>query len=623
VVERELQSLPKGLSETYIRILQQIENQSGYMRNLALNCLAWTIHAKRPLGIEELRYALALSMKTEDTEDTERCLDEVEVILAACGNLLEEVDGAIRPIHYTVQEFLTDGTQQSLDGTIRAQLLDLNSMHTRLSLICLEYIHVSSFERPEEEVFSLRLRLIDNPFASYAYKSFDYHISRCSPTSGDVMANLEKLLLQDGLYLAAALQIKILPERIDSFDIEYHFNSMRFPVTAGTIVFSTGLFDVSDLRQQWTNDSIPQYALHLAASSGLVSAVRRLLEAGCDVNERDTEQSTPLHHACFNTNLDTIKILLNAGAEINAQGGRLGNGLQAASYKGHEPTVKLLLESEAKINAQGGQYGYALHAASYSGHEPVVKLLLNLGADMNAQGGIYGSALQAASFGGHEQIVKLLLEAGADVNAQGGRCGTALQAAASFYGHEQIVKLLLEAGADVDAQGGEYGTALQVASLRGCKQIVKLLLEAGADVNAQGGKYGTALQGASFRGSKQIVKLLLKAGADVNVQGGEYRTALQVASFKGHEQMVKLLLEVGAGVNAQGGEYGTALRAALSEDGKQAVKLLFRTATDLTQDYEWEDDKCRVVVLERRERVEKLLREAGAVEDPEQLEETA
>jgi ankyrin repeat protein len=505
VVERELQSLPKGLSETYIRILQQIENQSGYMRNLALNCLAWTIHARRPLEIRELRYAIAISLRPKD-EDIELYLQEVDVILAACGNLLEEVNDAIQPIHYTVQEFLIDATQQSPEGTIRSQLLDVNSMHTRLSLMCLEYIYVSSFEGPEEEAMSLGDRLNYNPFASYAYKSFDYHISRCSPTPGDLMANLEKLLLQDSLYLAAVLQIKVLPEGIDFFDIEYHFNSMQFPVTAATVVFSTGLFDVSALRQQWTNGLIPQYALHLAAAGGLASAVSRVLEVEveCDINERDAEQCTPLYHACFHTNLDTIKILLNKKAEINAQGGHLGNALQVASYRGHEPVVKLLLKSGANVNAQGGEYGCALHAASFGGYEPVVKLLLDSGADVNAQGGPCRTALHTASIQSHEQIVKLLLEAGADANAQDRKYGTALHVA-SLYGYEQIVKLLLEAGADVNAQSGRHcWSALHEASWAGHEQIVKLLLETGADVNAQGGKYGTALHVASSKDCKHI-----------------------------------------------------------------------------------------------------------------------
>jgi ankyrin repeat protein len=543
------------------------------MRNLALNSLAWIIHAQRPLEIEELQYALAIGMKSKDEEDIELCLPEVDVILGACGNLLEKVNDAIRPIHYTVQEFLIDATQQSPEGTIQAQLLDLNSMHTKLSLACLEYIHETPFENPVKDAwYYLYERLIVNPFASYACQSFDYHIAQCSPISEEVTENLEKLLLQDGLYLAAVLQIKVFREAHSWTVVENNFNSMQFPVTAATIVSSTSLCDIPALRQRWTNESSPRYALHLAVSGGRVRAVLRLLEAGCDIHERDAEQSTPLYRACFNTNLDIVEMLLDAGAETNAQGGRLGNALQAASYQGHEPIVKLILDSGADVNAREEGQGCALYVASCEGHEPVVRLLLDSGADVNAQGGEYVYALHAASYKGHEPVVRLLLEAGADINVQGGEYRTALQEAI-YKGHEPVVRLLLEAGADINVQGGEYRTALQEAIYKGREQIVKLLLEAGADVTTQSGLHGTALQAASFMGYEQTVKLLLEAGADVNARGGKYGSALQAASFNGKKQIVKLLLKAGADVNAQGGEYGSALRAALSVDGKQAVKL--------------------------------------------------
>jgi hypothetical protein len=98
---------------------------------------------------------------------------------------------------------------------------------------------------------------------------------------------------------------------------------------------------------------------------------------------------------------------------------------------------------------------------------------------------------------------------------------------------------------------------------------------------------------------------------------------MRVLTSRGREQVVKLQLEAGADVNAQGGKYGSALRAALSQDGKQAVKLLFRTDIDFTQDYKWENDEHRVAASECHERIVKLLREAGAIEDPEQPDKDA
>ena len=80
MVEAALQSLPKNLSGTYALILERIEAQIPYMRDLALNCLAWTIYAQRPLNAEELRHALAISLGCTDKEDIENHLPEVDAV---------------------------------------------------------------------------------------------------------------------------------------------------------------------------------------------------------------------------------------------------------------------------------------------------------------------------------------------------------------------------------------------------------------------------------------------------------------------------------------------------------------------------------------------------------------
>jgi ankyrin repeat protein len=543
VVEDALEALPKGLNDTYVRILERIEGQPPYLRELALNCLAWIIYARRPLKTRELQHALAANANCKTQQDLQ--LDPLAVILEACGNMLEEANGVIRPIHYTVQEFLKTTVQGQAHSTVRTQLQDSSSMHNRLSIACLAYIHLSAFDRPSKAHYDLYDRLASSPFAYYACHSFDYHISECHSIVPDTIKQLEKLFQQDSQYLAAVLQIKVLREGIQYSSIERNFDLMEFLVSASTVVYSTNLYRINAIRQRWLVHVPPRYALHLASSAGLTSAVVRLLEAGCDVYERDGNGGTPLYLACHENHMDIIHLLLKAKAEVNAQGGIYGNALQAASVRGHEAVVRLLLDKDADVNAQGGTYGNELQAASAGGHEAVVRLLLDKDADVNAQGGTYGNALQAASAGGHEAVIRLLLDEGADVNAQGGTYGNALQAA-SDSGHETVVRLLLDEGADVNAQGGTYGNALQAASDSGHETVVRLLLDEGADVNAQGGYYGNALQAASAEGHEAVVMLLLDKDADVNAQGGYYGNALQAASAEGHEAVVMLLASKGA-----------------------------------------------------------------------------
>ncbi|KAF2194066.1 hypothetical protein K469DRAFT_505827, partial [Zopfia rhizophila CBS 207.26] len=349
LVEDALTTLPQGLEGTYVRILERIEGQPPYMRGLALNCLAWMIYARKPLNTKELQDALATNANCRSRQDIQP--DHPKVILEACGNLLEEVNSAIRPIHYTVQEFLTTPAQGLSQDSIRRWLLDSNSMHIRLSLLCLNYIHLAAFNGPARDWVDLYLRIEDYQFAGYASQNFDYHISHCDEVSHDIMQQLEDLFRQNSQRLAAILQIKALRDEFNVESVRQHFDPMSFPVSASTIIYGTRLYDLPILRQQWAGQTPPKYALHLASSAGLASAVIRLVEAGCDVNERDGRYATPLFYACSEAHLRIVQSLLKSGAEVNAQGGLYGNALQAASAGGHEQIVKLLLDTGADVNA--------------------------------------------------------------------------------------------------------------------------------------------------------------------------------------------------------------------------------------------------------------------------------
>ncbi|KAH6621900.1 ankyrin repeat-containing domain protein [Boeremia exigua] len=539
-VEAALEELPQGLPNTYVHILERIEAQPSYMRDLALSCLAWIVYARRPLYIDELQYALAINSQCTVIQDLE--IDSTEVILEACSNLLEINDLVVRPIHYTVQEFLAKAVPGLPQQTIRAQLLDSTHMHKRLSVACLTYMRLVAFDGPAESPSDLCERLVENEFVDYAYHSFDYHVSKCDKISVDVNDQLETLLRQKGESLAAIMQVRLLEENAYS-STEHRFNSMDFLVTSSTVVYSTILYNIPTVRQKWVGQTIPAYALHLAASAGLNEAVVRLLEAGCRVEEVDSTGSSPLYYACLNGALDTVQLLIDNKADVNVQGGYYGNALQAVSRKGYEQIVKVLLNHKADVNAEGGEYSNALQAAAYGGYEQTVRILLDYKANVNAQGGRYGNALQAAVCGGYKQIVKMLLDHKADVNAQGGERANALQAA-SLFGHEQIVKMLLDHMADVNAQGGGYGTALQAASSVGHERVVKILLDHKADVNARGEGFNNALQAASFWGHKQVVKILLDHKADVNAEGGDHGSALEAATY--HPAITSMLRDAGA-----------------------------------------------------------------------------
>ena len=76
--------------------------------------------------------------------------------------------------------------------------------------------------------------------------------------------------------------------------------------------------------------------------------------------------------AVKDNDINKVKRLLEAGANVNIQNNRGYTALIDASYKGHTEIVKLLLEYKANVNIQN-KYGYtALICASSSGHTEIV-----------------------------------------------------------------------------------------------------------------------------------------------------------------------------------------------------------------------------------------------------------
>ena len=179
--------------------------------------------------------------------------------------------------------------------------------------------------------------------------------------------------------------------------------------------------------------------------------------------------------------LEEVKRLLNAGAEVNTKDNDGRTALMAASRYGHTEIAKVLISKGADVNARD-MIGYtALTMSCVTGHTEIVKFLISNGADVNAKDDpLLGfTALMDASAFGHTDIVKVLISNGADVNARGNSGWTALMLA-SDKGYAEIVKILLAKGADVNAEYEDGTTALMRAYKKGHSDVAKLLRAHGA-----------------------------------------------------------------------------------------------------------------------------------------------
>ena len=207
-----------------------------------------------------------------------------------------------------------------------------------------------------------------------------------------------------------------------------------------------------------------------------VEAIRALIEAGADVNARDSDGETPLMRAALWGNAEAVRVLIEAGADVNAKSDYIGQ--------------------TALIHAAG----YAL----WSRDTEIVNILIKAGADVNVvdTNALHikeGTMMVWAVMRGDIETLLALIKAGADINAQNWYGTTPLIEAIRWRG--KFIRVLIEAGADVNAQDSDGKTPLMRAAERGDDETVRALIEAGADMGrAKEGRIGEIMMATKKEG---------------------------------------------------------------------------------------------------------------------------
>lgn len=216
LVRQALVSLPKGLHDTYARIVQQITNKPEYERSLATRCLRWVLYAQRPLYVEELQYALATFEEGTNAKDFE--LDDLEFVFGACANLVvrQRVDDysfVARPAHYSVQEYFT-GNQSLLQSPVfKLSLNDRIDAHTNLLGECLTHLRQPMMFAGEYEPTDYPgCWLAQDVFLNYAARSFDKHLRHLRAADpGAAGQHIRQLLSSDPAPFRSIINIRAMP----------------------------------------------------------------------------------------------------------------------------------------------------------------------------------------------------------------------------------------------------------------------------------------------------------------------------------------------------------------------------------------------------------------------------
>jgi len=129
--------------------------------------------------------------------------------------------------------------------------------------------------------------------------------------------------------------------------------------------------------------------------------------------------------------LARVKEFVEAGADVNAKNTHRETALMVATHKNHIDIVKYLVEKGADMNVKNVNGVTALIVATFNDRIDIVKYLVEKGAHMNAKDSHGYTALMLGTRENHIDIVKYLVEKGADVNVQNDRGETACDEASS------------------------------------------------------------------------------------------------------------------------------------------------------------------------------------------------
>jgi ankyrin repeat protein len=389
-IELTLHALPVDLDGIYRAILDRI-NEGGEASSQALKILQWTVYARRPLSIDELKDVLQTDASIlPATLSDQRASNELLLLTdyedMSWGLLervpkLNEID-IVQFVHESARDFLLHHALEYLGPTLTPASNTMAYANYNIARICLNYLsqdEIISFARHRSRNLTQNF-----PLLQYAASNWLKHVQ--SADFENVSADI----------------------RMDYLQSLSEHSISRWKELNGILCSSSSRFK---------NDSLT--FLHIASRYGLHNLMLAALNAdpklGALSDLGDGTGRTPLSWAAGSGNMAVASLLINHGASVNSRDSLYGLPvLSWAVLGGQESVVQHILNAGADINDDESGCP-ALCFAAVKGNQAVVRVLLENGANPNGIDGHSGqSALSLAAGRGHSLVVQHLLKHGAN-----------------------------------------------------------------------------------------------------------------------------------------------------------------------------------------------------------------
>jgi ankyrin repeat protein len=201
-----------------------------------------------------------------------------------------------------------------------------------------------------------------------------------------------------------------------------------------------------------------------ATQYGAFARVKELVDAGYNVNQRDSETVTLLHWAAINNRKDIIKFFIEKGAEVDAVGGELNaTPLHWATRQGHLDAVVILMNAGTDPTLRDAEGCSCIHLAAQFGHTALVAYFIARGispdlVDRAGMTPLMWSCWKICSL----DPTRLLLTLGASPNLTDHQGNTALHWAILARNTSAITTLILQGQASLNVPNHRGDTPLSM-----------------------------------------------------------------------------------------------------------------------------------------------------------------
>lgn len=430
----------------------------------------------------------------------------------------------------------------------------------------------------------------------------EFYVRNFSPLMGNVAACDPSLSVTEALLA------------VDGIELEYRDDLGRTAFSMAARRFAR--------HDPWNCSDVPASISKLWENIDELVRIMDRLEATkrIDINSRDEDGWTPLHHAVCSANLAAVERLLSYdGIDHGARGGGALPPLLtlAKCHTGPAKVVERLRTPRAMTETQYRQHTRLIAIICMTLEVPAAQIL-----DM-----IRASNFETAKFKEIDEfslhrvaaantyawytIVQMLVEAaGTEFDRRSSGLDAYDRSALAFVCEmypsrklEMVAKELVGLGADVNAHSGNGNTPLVsltkwaipatahpdvVRSRREvdvdghAKAIAEVLVQAGAETTHRDEHGQSLLSRALARGYVGLVETLLAAGVDPESRDDFGQTALGCIGENTKLSAVQLLLEHGANVHSRSHDGKTPLMCAASNEGLSDIcKLLMEAGARL------------------------------------------